>query len=153
MGNSCIKTEEEMTQGEVAGASESDPSQVSPDILPKSPSSPVVRVQVNVYALQVVNVHIQFGFGVFHSGVEVHGNEWAYGGHKYDLPGIYRMRKPRNLKSLSSIDGTFTFLKTLQMGTTERTLSEVVNLVSVEFYFNKIYKLTFFSPQAPKARS
>lgn len=96
---------------------------------PPPPPPPTFKVQVNVYALEVVNVHIQYGFGIFHTGVEVHRNEWAYGGHQYDLPGIFRMKQPRNLKSLSDIDGVFTFLKTLPMGTTGRTLPEVVEVL------------------------
>ena len=118
----------------------------SPAPEPPPPPPPTFKVQVNVYALEVVNVHIQYGFGIFHTGVEVHRNEWAYGGHQYDLPGIFRMKQPRNLKSLSDIDGVFTFLKTLPMGTTGRTLPEVVEVVSDHHSFVRVLPNVLTSP-------
>lgn len=134
-----VETAEEQQQQQTDSPNESlEITAESPAPEPPPPPPPTFKVQVNVYALEVVNVHIQYGFGIFHTGVEVHRNEWAYGGHQYDLPGIFRMKQPRNLKSLSDIDGVFTFLKTLPMGTTGRTLPEVVEVVSDHHSFVRV---------------
>jgi deubiquitinase DESI2 len=47
-------------------------------------------VVVNVYDLTPQNnVMYWMGVGVYHTGVEVHGIEYAFGGHDYDLSGVF----------------------------------------------------------------
>lgn len=89
-------------------------------------------VRLNVYSLVKVNEKIKYtGIGIYHSGTEVHGNEWAYGGHPLEGSGIYLMKKPRDLKSLSDIDGSFIFKETLRIGFTDFTLEQVREIVSL----------------------
>lgn len=90
-----------------------------------------IPVRVNVYSLVKVNESIKYtGIGIYHTGTEVHNCEWAYGGHPLDKSGIFLMRKPRDLKSLSDIDGSFVFMQTLQIGFTSYSLEQVKALVN-----------------------
>ncbi|CAG8544344.1 11313_t:CDS:2 [Paraglomus brasilianum] len=55
-------------------------------------------VYLNVYDMlpgsAVTAIGYWMGFGVFHTGVEVLGVEYNFGGHDYDASGVFRM-KPR----------------------------------------------------------
>lgn len=45
------------------------------------PSADGEMIKLNVYGLSEVNKVINYlGLGIYHSGVEVYGTEWAYGG-------------------------------------------------------------------------
>jgi hypothetical protein len=49
-----------------------------------------VLVRLNVYDLSPQNQYTYWaGVGIFHTGVEVYGIEYAYGGHDYDVSGIF----------------------------------------------------------------
>ena len=47
-------------------------------------------ISLNVYDLVEQNSWVYWcGVGIYHSGVEVHGVEYAYGGHDEDAPGVF----------------------------------------------------------------
>lgn len=62
------------------------------------------------------------GVGVFHAGVEVYGVEYAYGGHDYDLSGVFATN-PRDPP------GAVVFRESIYMGETDLTQAEVLTLV------------------------
>lgn len=68
-------------------------------------------VYLNVYDLTPVNGYVYWaGFGIFHSGVEVHGVEYAFGAHDYPTSGVFEV-EPRQCPG-------FRFRKSIFMGTT-----------------------------------
>ncbi|KAI9076018.1 hypothetical protein K1719_042034 [Acacia pycnantha] len=81
-------------------------------------SSGSVPVYLNVYDLTPINGYAYwFGLGVYHSGVQVHGVEYAFGAHEYSTTGIFE-GEPRRC------DG-FTFRKTILIGKTDMGADEV----------------------------
>ncbi|KAI5577215.1 hypothetical protein POPTR_T126004v4 [Populus trichocarpa] len=68
-------------------------------------------VYLNVYDLTNANGYVYWaGFGIFHSGVEVHGVEYAFGAHDYPSSGVFEV-EPRQCPG-------FKFRKSIFMGTT-----------------------------------
>ncbi|KAL5562613.1 hypothetical protein UlMin_032360 [Ulmus minor] len=68
-------------------------------------------VYLNVYDLTPVNGYVYWaGVGIFHSGVEVHGVEYAFGAHDYSSSGVFEV-DPRQCPG-------FKFRKSIFMGTT-----------------------------------
>ncbi|XP_048430257.1 LOW QUALITY PROTEIN: deSI-like protein At4g17486 [Pyrus x bretschneideri] len=52
-------------------------------------------VYLNVYDLTPANGYVYWaGLGIFHSGVEVHGVEYAFGAHEYSSSGVFEV-EPR----------------------------------------------------------
>lgn len=87
-------------------------------------NSSLAVVKLNVYDLSEQNYLLYWlGFGVFHTGVEVFGIEYAYGGHDYDASGIFATepRKP---------PGPVEFRETITMGETKLGPDEVRHLVA-----------------------
>mmetsp|Transcript_17315 Transcript_17315/g.41372 ORF Transcript_17315/g.41372 Transcript_17315/m.41372 type:complete len:119 (-) Transcript_17315:1744-2100(-) len=69
-------------------------------------------VRLNVYDLTDSNKYVYWcGFGAFHTGVEVYGIEYAYGGHPYDMSGLFAT-EPRNPP------GNVRFRESIEIGTT-----------------------------------
>eukprot|EP00882_Tetradesmus_deserticola_P014918 GHRQ01015875.1.p1 GENE.GHRQ01015875.1~~GHRQ01015875.1.p1 ORF type:complete len:196 (+),score=45.85 GHRQ01015875.1:905-1492(+) len=80
-------------------------------------------VTLNVYDLtsQMNSWTYWCGVGVFHAGVEVYGIEYAYGGHDYDVSGIFATR-PREAPGAA-------FRESIHMGETDLTAAQVQHLV------------------------
>ncbi|XP_047311069.1 deSI-like protein At4g17486 [Impatiens glandulifera] len=52
-------------------------------------------VILNVYDLTPANHYaVWFGFGIFHSGIEVHGMEYGFGAHDFPISGVFEV-EPR----------------------------------------------------------
>ncbi|XP_057974257.1 deSI-like protein At4g17486 [Malania oleifera] len=68
-------------------------------------------VYLNVYDLTPMNGYLYWaGLGIFHSGVEVHGVEYAFGAHDYSTSGVFEV-EPRQCPG-------FKFRKSIFIGTT-----------------------------------
>lgn len=75
-------------------------------------------VYLNVYDLTPMNGYAYWaGFGIFHSGVEVHGVEYAFGAHDYPTSGVFEV-EPRQCPG-------FKFRRSILIGTTCLNPSEV----------------------------
>ncbi|EPS65739.1 hypothetical protein M569_09039, partial [Genlisea aurea] len=69
------------------------------------------NVYLNVYDLTAVNGYVYWaGLGIFHSGVEVHGVEYAFGAHDFSSSGVFEV-EPRQCPG-------FNFRKSILIGTT-----------------------------------
>ncbi|XP_021764541.1 deSI-like protein At4g17486 isoform X1 [Chenopodium quinoa] len=54
------------------------------------------QVVLNVYDLTPLNHYTYwFGFGIFHSGIEVHGMEYGFGAHDFPVSGVFEV-EPRS---------------------------------------------------------
>lgn len=93
-------------------------------------------VYLNVYDLTPMNGYVYWaGLGIFHSGVEVHGVEYAFGAHDYSTSGVFEV-EPRQCPG-------FRFRKSIFMGTTcldPLQVREFMELHSVN-YFGDTYHL------------
>lgn len=70
-----------------------------------------IPVYLNVYDLTPMNGYAYWaGFGIFHSGVEVHGVEYAFGAHDYPTSGVFEV-EPRQCPG-------FEFRRSILIGTT-----------------------------------
>ncbi|KAK2452420.1 hypothetical protein P8452_00191 [Trifolium repens] len=68
-------------------------------------------VYLNVYDLTPKNGYVYWaGLGIYHSGVEVHGVEYAFGAHDYPTSGVFEV-EPRQCPG-------FKFRKSIFIGTT-----------------------------------
>lgn len=83
--------------------------------------SPVI---INIYDLSEWNWWIYFCGcgGIFHTGVEVYGVEYAYGGHEYDMSGIFATN-PRDAP------GPVVWRESIVVGETHMGAQEVQDLV------------------------
>ncbi|CAK7336283.1 unnamed protein product [Dovyalis caffra] len=95
-----------------------------------------VPVYLNVYDLTPINGYAYWlGLGVYHSGVQVHGVEYAFGAHEFPTTGIFE-GEPKQC------DG-FTFRKTLLIGKTDLGPEEVRTVMEelAEVYRGNAYNL------------
>jgi len=91
-----------------------------------------LKVILNVYDLAPMNQYTyEFGFGVFHSGVEIAGKEFSFGGHQYSSSGLFTV-EPKNAAGAI-------FREAIEMGETTKSSQEVqaiVDSMASEFYGN-----------------
>ncbi|KAK3158629.1 hypothetical protein QOZ80_2AG0139600 [Eleusine coracana subsp. coracana] len=77
-------------------------------------ASPVV---LNVYDLTPANDYFYWlGFGVFHSGIEVHGTEYGFGAHDFPSSGVFQVES-------KSCPG-FIYRRSVWLGTTDMSREE-----------------------------
>ncbi|KAK6130963.1 hypothetical protein DH2020_035289 [Rehmannia glutinosa] len=75
-------------------------------------------VYLNVYDLTPMNGYVYWaGLGIFHSGVEVHGVEYAFGAHDFSSSGVFEV-EPRQCPG-------FQFRKSIFVGTTSLDATQV----------------------------
>lgn len=89
----------------------------SDDIFP--PNHHLEPVLLHVYDMYKFNDIISnIGLGVFHSGVEIYGTEYAYYGHQYPFSGIYTTipRETELLASYLHLGDQFQFKQTILIG-------------------------------------
>lgn len=108
---------------------------------PNNPIKPTgsTPVLVNVYEHVKLQEHLsKWGIpqngalGAYHTGIQVHGTEFYYWGHPSEKSGIFRMRQPRDLKSLSeNFNSEFRYMQSLRLGYTEDNEEQVRALVSL----------------------
>ncbi|ALC50025.1 CG12231 [Drosophila busckii] len=84
-------------------------------------------VILNVYDIFNMNEYVgPIGLGIFHTGVEVYGVEYTYGGHTFDSSGIFSMT-PRSAEP--ELGEQFRYRESIQLGYTQFTQSEVLRIV------------------------
>ncbi|KPJ17633.1 PPPDE peptidase domain-containing protein 1 [Papilio machaon] len=94
---------------------------------PRPPRPGQAPVLLNVYDMYWTNWYTAgAGVGVFHSGVQVHGSEWAYGGHPYAFTGVFEIA-PRDERELGE---QFRFRQSVHIGYTDFSEEEVRRLVT-----------------------
>ncbi|KAG9150905.1 hypothetical protein Leryth_003038 [Lithospermum erythrorhizon] len=95
-----------------------------------------VPVYLNVYDLTPINGYAYWlGLGVYHSGVQVHNVEYAFGAHEYATTGIFE-GEPKVCEG-------FTFRKSILIGWTEMNGGEVKSVMEKlgESYRGDAYNL------------
>ncbi|KAG8093803.1 hypothetical protein GUJ93_ZPchr0012g20750 [Zizania palustris] len=107
-----------MAASSSAGTSASTPRPPRPQ--PRGAAAPVF---LNVYDVTPANGYARWlGLGVYHSGVQAHGVEYAYGAHDGAGSGIFEV-EPRRCPG-------YTFREAIMVGTTEMTRAEVRALMA-----------------------
>ncbi|KAJ4956999.1 hypothetical protein NE237_013782 [Protea cynaroides] len=75
------------------------------------------QLYLNVYDLTPINNYLYwFGLGIYHSGIEAHGMEYAFGAHDYPTSGVFEV-EPRCCPG-------FVYRRSVLLGSTEMSSSE-----------------------------
>lgn len=75
------------------------------------------HLYLNVYDLSPINNYLYwFGFGIFHTGIEVHGMEYGFGAHEFSSSGVFEV-EPRSCPG-------FIYRRTVWLGTTNMPPAE-----------------------------
>ncbi|CAM8964105.1 unnamed protein product [Rhodiola kirilowii] len=91
-------------------------------ILPKKQRRGAVPVYLNVYDVSSINGFAYWvGLGVYHSGVQVHGVEYAFGAHDRSSTGVFEV-SPKQCPG-------FRFRKSILIGRTDMTSEDVRNFM------------------------
>ncbi|KAK9079523.1 hypothetical protein SSX86_001195 [Deinandra increscens subsp. villosa] len=97
-----------------------------------------VPVYLNVYDLTPINGYAYWvGLGVYHSGVQVHGVEYAFGAHEHSTTGIFEV-EPRKCPG-------FTFRKSILIGRTDfgsREVRSFIEKLATEYTGNSYNLIT-----------
>ncbi|KAL2925455.1 hypothetical protein RDABS01_001346 [Bienertia sinuspersici] len=105
-------------------------------IIPKKKKTGAVPVYLNVYDLTPINGYAYWlGLGVYHSGVQVHGVEYAFGAHDHATTGVFEV-EPKQCPG-------FTFRKSILVGRTDLGSKEIHALIEIlsKEYFGNTYHL------------
>ncbi|PIN09281.1 hypothetical protein CDL12_18148 [Handroanthus impetiginosus] len=111
---------------------------VFPKVKSASYSPGDTPVYLNVYDLTPINGYFYWaGVGVFHSGVEVHGIEYAFGAHDYPSSGVFEVE--------SRQCPGFRFRKSILMGTTHLNYNQVREFMEhqAKNYYGDTYHLVY----------
>lgn len=91
-------------------------------MMSKKKKTGAVPVYLNVYDLTPINGYAYWlGLGVYHSGVQVHGIEYAFGAHDHATTGVFEV-EPKQCPG-------FTFRKSILIGRTDLGAKEVCSLM------------------------
>lgn len=99
-------------------------------------------VILNVYDMYWINDYLtNMGIGVYHSGVEIYGVEYAYGGHPLPFSGVFE-NSPRDAEDLGE---NFKFKESILLGHTDFSpadTQDVITSLGRDFHGDQYHLIT-----------